>query len=94
MELTLLNQERMKNHRTRSLIERVASDPSIPDALTRDIVTLAQRHLQAAGRGLNPQHRDVTWAVSHAWRQWSRRFRTALEARSAQAGDASLNSAA
>ena len=75
----------MKNNRARRLIERVAQDPSIPAPITRDIVNIAQRHLQAAGRGLNPQHRDVTWAISYAWRVWSKRFASALDARSVSA---------
>ena len=80
-----MNQVRMKNHKYRRLIERVVHDPSLPEALTRDIVNLAQRHLQAVSRGRQPQHRDVTWAVARAWREWSRRFCAALDARSAQA---------
>ena len=73
----------MKNHRIRTLIERVAGKAGVPDGLTRDIVPLAQRHLKAAGRGLKPQHRDVVWAVDRARREWSRRFLSALEARDA-----------
>ena len=86
--------DRMKNNRLRRLIERVAGEPGIPDTLTRDIVALAQRHLKAAGRGLNPQHRDVVWAVDLAWREWSRRFWSALEARSVRTSDVPLNHAA
>lgn len=80
-----------KNNRLKRLIERVAAEPGIPETVSREIVHLAQRHLKAAGRGLNPQHRDVTWAVSQAWREWSRRFTAALEARAASA---TLDSAA
>ncbi|MCP3963270.1 MAG: hypothetical protein GY719_35975 [bacterium] len=81
----------MRNNRTKKLIERVATEPGVPETLSREIVHLAQRHLKAAGRGLNPQYRDVTWAVSQAWREWSRRFSAALEAR---AGKTALDSAA
>ncbi len=73
----------MKNKRNRTLIERVAGKAGVPDTLTRDIVPLAQRHLKAAGRGPNPQHRDVVWAVDRARREWSRRFLSALDARGA-----------
>ena len=89
-----MNQVRMKNHKVRRLIERVAHDPSIPEALTRDIVTLAERQLQATGRGQRPQHRDVIWAIAQAWREWSRRFGAALETRSARAAGAPLHHAA
>ena len=75
----------MKNHRIRTLIERVAGAAGVPDTLTHEIARLAQRHLKAAGRHLNPQQRDVVWAVNRAQREWSRRFLTALEARSASA---------
>ena len=84
----------MKNNRLHRLIERVAGEAGIPDTLSRDIVAHAQRHLKSAGRGLNPQHRDVVWAVDLAWRAWSRRFWSALEARSAHSGNAPLNHAA
>jgi len=89
-----MNQVRMKNNKHRRLIERVAHDPNVPDALTRDIVNLAQRHLQATVRGRNPQHRDVSWAVTRAWKEWSRRFCAELEARSTRAADTPLHSAA
>ncbi len=83
----------MKNHRIRTLIERVAGRAGVPETLTREIVPIAQRHLKAAGRGFNPQQRDVVWAVDRARREWSRRFLTALEARSA-GPEAAMNSAA
>ena len=81
--------ESMKNDRIRTLIERVAGKTGVPDDLTREIVPLAQRHLKAAGRGQRPQHRDVVWAVNRAQREWSRRFLSALEARSTSADAAS-----
>ncbi len=83
----------MKNNRIRTLIERVAGRAGVPETLARDIVPIAQRHLKATGRGLNPQHRDVVWAVDRARREWSRRFLSALEARST-GPDAAMNSAA
>ena len=70
-----------KNNRIRTLIERVAGKAGVPESLTRDIVPLALRHLKAAGRGINPQLRDVVWAVDRARNEWSRRFLSALEAR-------------
>ncbi len=75
----------MKNHRIRTLIERVAGRAGVPETLTREIVPIAQRHLKSAGRGFNPQHRDIIWAVDRARNEWSRRFLSALDARSAQA---------
>ena len=83
----------MKNNRIRTLIERVAGRAGVPETLARDIVPIAIRHLKAAGRGINPQHRDVVWAVDRARREWSRRFLTALETRSSSP-DAALNGAA
>lgn len=83
----------MKNNRTRRLIEQAAGRAGIPNTLIRDIVPLAQRHLKATNHGLNPQHRDVTWAVDRARHEWNRRFLSALEARCAQP-DAGLNSMA
>ncbi len=83
----------MKNNRIRTLIERVAGAAGVPDTLTHDVARLAQRHLKAAGRNMNPQHRDVVWAVDRARREWSRRFLSALDARSARP-DAALHSAA
>ncbi len=71
-----------KNNRLQNLIQRVAAKNGTPDNLTRDIVHLAQRHLKAAGRVHNPQHRDVVWAVDRARREWGRRFLSALDARS------------
>ncbi len=82
--------ESMKNNRIRTLIERVAGRAGVPETLTRDIVPIAQRHLKAAGRQ-NPQQRDVVWAVDRARHEWSRRFLSALDARST---DSALNSAA
>lgn len=84
------HQESMKNNRIRTLIERVAGRAGVPETLTRDIVPIALRHLKAAGRGMNPQQRDVVWAVDRARNEWSRRFLSALDARS----DSALNSAA
>ncbi len=83
----------MKNNRNRTLIERVAGRAGVPDYLTRDIVPLAQRHLKSAGRGPNPQHRDVVWAVDRARREWSRRFLSALDARTAGPADAAHSAA-
>ncbi len=80
-----------KNNRLHGLIRRIAAKPGIPDNMTRDIVNLAQRHLKAAGRVHNPQHRDVVWAVDRARREWGRRFLTALDARST---DSAASSAA
>ena len=84
----------MKNDRQRRLIERVAHEPGIPETLNREIARLALQRLRTAGRGPNLQHRDVAWAVDLAWREWSRRFSNALEARGAPQGDKLLNSAA
>ncbi len=77
-----------QNNRVRRLLAQAADRPGIPHTLNRDIVHIAQRHLKAAGHGLYPQQRDVKWAVDMAWREWSRRFLNALDARSAPPGDA------
>lgn len=78
----------MKHNRIRTLIERVADQAGIPDTLIRDIVPLAQKNLQASSHGLNPEFRDVVWAVDRARREWNYRFLSALDARCAQAGAA------
>ncbi len=69
----------MTNNRQRKFIERVARDRSIPNALTREIVDLAQGHLKTTENGGWLRQSDVVLALDEAQRQWSGRLRTALD---------------
>ncbi len=84
----------MKSHRLNSLLRRTAATSGVPENLTREIVHLAQRQLIAAGRGHNPQHRDVVWALDRARSEWGRQFLTAIETRIDDSRSASLTNAA
>ena len=83
----------MKRNRIHTLIQQAASNAGIPDTLVRDIAPLAKQKLEASSHGLNPQYRDVIWAVDRAHREWNHRFLTALEARCAASGT-TMNGAA